>query len=111
MSPLLIVQGDPLVPKGISVITPRVAKTLELERGLIVLDDGLAHYHSPNADRDNVILETRYSEAVAQRESLQLGLVTIIERSVDALLTEKNQEGVSLDKPPIADCYQIFALL
>lgn len=90
---MLIAQGDPLVLMGISVITPRVAKTLELERGLIVLDDGLAHYHSPNADRDNIILETRYSEAVAQRESLQPGLVTKIERSVDALLTEKKPRG------------------
>lgn len=26
-------------------------------------------------------------------------------------LPKKNQEGVSLDKPPIADCYRIFALL
>ena len=36
--PLLIIQGDPLEPKGISAITPSVAKNLQLERGLIVLD-------------------------------------------------------------------------
>ena len=55
--PLLIIQGDPLEPKGISAITPLVANILQLQRGLIVLDEDLADYHSPNADRDDVILE------------------------------------------------------
>ena len=109
--PLLIIQGDPLEPKGISAITPRVAKMLQLERGLIVLDEDLADYHSPNADRDNVILETCYSEAVAQLESMRPGSVTKIETAVDALLAEKNQKRLSLSKPPMADYYRIFALL
>lgn len=63
--PLLIIQGDPLEARGISGITPLVANILQLQRGLIVLDEGLADYHSPNADRNNVVLETRYSEAAA----------------------------------------------
>lgn len=109
--PLLILQGDPLEPKGISAITPRVAKMLQLERGLIVLDEDLADYHSPNADRDNVILETCYSEAVAQLESMRPGSVTKIETAVDALLAEKNQKRLSLSKPLMADYYRIFALL
>ena len=71
--PLLIIQGDPLEPKGISAITPRIATSLQLERGLIVLDEDLADYHAPNADRNNVVLETRYSEAVAQLDSLRPG--------------------------------------
>ena len=109
--PLLIIQGDPLEPKGISAITPLVAKTLQLERGLIVLDENLADYHSPNADRDNVVLETRFSEAVALLESRQPGSLTQIESSVDALLQQKNQKRASLGKPPMADYYRIFALL
>ena len=109
--PLLIIQGDPLEAKGISAITPRVAKTLQLERALIVLDEDLADYHSPNADRDNVILEARYSEAIAQLESIRPGSVTKIETAVDALLAEKKQKRLSLSKPPMADYYRIFALL
>ena len=109
--PLLIIQGDPLEPKGISAITPLVANILQLKRGLIVLDEDLADYHSPNADRDNVVLETRYSEAVALLESRQPGSLIQIETSVDALLEQKNQKRASLGKPPVADYYRIFALL
>jgi len=109
--PLLIIQGDPLEPKGISAITPRIATKLQLQRGLIVLDEDLADYHSPNADRDNVILETRYSEAVAFLERHQPGLLAEIESAVDALLADKNQKRASLQKPAMADYYRIFALL
>ena len=109
--PLLIIQGDPLEPKGISAITPLVADALQLHRGLIVLDENLADYHSPNADRDNVVLETRYSQAVAFLESLQPGSLIQIETSVDALLEQKNQKCASLGKPTMADYYRIFALL
>ena len=109
--PLLIIQGDPLEPKGISAITPIVAETLQLKRGLIVLDQDLADYHSPNADRDNVILETRYSEAAAFIEGRRPGTVAKIEDAVDALLAEKNQKRASIGKAPMADYYRIFALL
>ena len=108
--PLLIIQGDPLEAKGISAITPLVANILKFERGLIVLDEDLADYHSKNADRNNVILETRYSEAAAFIESQRPGTVAKIEGAVDALLAEKNQKRALLGKPPLADYYQIFAL-
>ena len=109
--PLLIIQGDPLEPKGISAITPLVSNTLQLERGLIVLDEELADYHAPNADRNNVVLETRYSEAVIFIQSLQSVSLVQIEGAVDALLEEKNQQRALLDKPPMADYCRIFALL
>ena len=109
--PLLIIQGDPLESRGISAITPLVANILQLHRGLIVLDEDLADYHSPNADRDNVILETRYSQAAAFIEGPQPGTVAKIESAVDALLAEKNTKRILLGKPPMADYYQIFALL
>ena len=109
--PLLIIQGDPLEPKGISAITPLVANILQLQRGLIVLDEDLADYHSLNADRDNVVLETRYSEAAAFIESHRPGTVAKIEGAVDELLAEKNEKRALLGKPPMADYYRIFALL
>ena len=109
--PLLIIQGDPLEPKGISAITPLVANILQLKRGLIVLDEDLADYHSPNADRNNVVLETRYSEAAAFVERHRPGTLAKIENAVDELLLEKNRKRALLGKPPMADYYRIFALL
>ena len=108
---LLMLQGDPLTERGISAITRIVARELGIQRGLIVLDDAIADYHSQNADRDNVVLETHYSEAAASLESRQPGSLTQIESSVDALLEQKNQKRASLGKPPMADYYRIFALL
>ena len=109
--PLLIIQGDPLEPRGISAITPRVASILDMHRGLIVLDEDIADYHSRNADRDNVTFETRYSEAVAQLERYRSGSVSEIERAVDSLLIEKNERRALLGKPSLAQYYRIFALL
>ena len=109
--PLLIIQGDPIEPKGISAITPLVANILQLKRGLIVLDEDLADYHSPNADRNNVVLETRYSEAAAFVERHRPGTLAKIENAVDELLLEKNRKRALLGKPPMADYYRIFALL
>ena len=109
--PILIIQGDPLEPRGISAVTPRVANAMHLERGLIVLDEDLADYHSPNADRNNVILEARYSEVATRLNRECPGSVAQIERAVDALLLEKNQKRALLGKPPMADYYRIFALL
>lgn len=109
--PLLIIQGDPLEPKGISAITPLVANILQLKRGLIVLDEDFADYHSPNADRNNVVVETRYSQAAAFIESHGPGTVAKIEGAVDALLLKKNRKRALLGKQPMADYYRIFALL
>ena len=109
--PLLIIQGDPLELRGISAITPRVAKILGLARGLIVLDEDIADYHSPNADRDNVTFETRYSGALAQLEGHRPGSVAEIECAVDARLIEKNKMRALLGKPPLDPYYRIFALL
>lgn len=109
--PLLIIQGDPLETKGISAITPHVASILQVHRGLIVLDPDLADYHSPNADRDNVIIEAHYSEAVTRLESLRPGLLAQIESAVNIFLIEKNQQRSLLNRSPLADYYRIFACL
>ncbi len=109
--PLLIIQGDPLEPRGISAITPHVANILDIGRGLIVLDEDIADYHSLNADRNNVTFETRYSEAVAELERYRPGSVAEVERAVDSLLIEKNGRRALLGKPSLAQYYRIFALL
>ena len=58
-----------------------------------------------------MILETRYSEAVALLERYRPGLHTQIEEAVDTLLEEKNQKRLLLGKPRLADYYRVFALL
>ena len=108
---LLMLQGDPLTERGISAITRRVASTLGLPRGLIVLDEGIADYHSSNADRDNVMLEARYSQVAAWLEAHKPGTLDRVEAAIQKLIREKNRERVSLEKPPLADYFPLFAML
>ena len=108
---MLMLQGDPLTERGISAITRRVASTLGVPRGLIVLDEDIADYHSLNADRDNVLLETTYSPVAAWLESQTPGVLDRVEASVQALIQEKNRERALLGKPPLADYFPLFAML
>ena len=108
---LLMIQGDPLTERGISAITPRVARALGVHRGLIVLDEEIADYHSPNADRDNVILEIWFSEVMSWLENNSPDTLARIETAIAALILEKNRDRATLGKPPLADYYRPFALL
>ena len=108
---LLILQGDPLTEHGISAITRRVASTLGVPRGLIVLDEDIADYHSPNADRENVVLETTHSVGAAWLESYKPGILDRVEAGVKTLIQEKNREREALGKPPLADYFPRFAML
>ena len=108
---LLMLQGDPLTERGISAITRRVASNLGVPRGLIVLDEDIAAYHSPNADRDNVVVETRYSAVAAWLESHKPGILDRVEAGIQALIQEKNREREELDKAPLADYFPLFATL
>lgn len=108
---MLMLQGDPLTERGISAITRRVASTLDVPRGLIVLDEALADYHSPNADRDNVLLETTYSPVAAWLESCKPGTLVRVEADIQALIKDKNREREVCDKPPLADYFPLFAML
>jgi hypothetical protein len=108
---LLMIQGDPLTERGISAITRRVAKAVGVHRGLIVLDEVMADYHSPNADRDNVLLEIRFSEVMAWLENNASGTLETVETAINALIHEKNRDRAGLAKPPLADYYRLFALL
>lgn len=110
---LIITQGDPRNERGISAITPLVAEQhLKVKRGLVCLDPDIADYHSPNADRENVILEVKYSDmASILKETIRPNIIEEIESAVDALLYEKNSKRQSLSKPPLKSYFRDFALL
>ena len=108
---VLIIQGDPLTERGISAITPRVAKALGVQRGLIVLDAEIADYHSPNADRENVVLEVLFSEVMTWLERYSPGTVIQVETAIAALVRAKNFDRAVLGKPPLAEYFPTFARL
>lgn len=112
MKPLLIItQGDPLEGAGISAITPRVAEYFGISRGLVCLDEHIAPYHSADADRQNVILELRYSTLAGQLDEGEPGTMRQLEAAVDYLLGQKNRQRKALDKPPLKHYFRDFALL
>ena len=96
---------------GISAITPRVASLLGVCRGLVCLDPDIASYHAPDADRDNVILEVRYSQLTAVLEEGRRGVMRELELAVEDSLRRKNERRKSLAKPPLKDYFRDFALL
>ena len=108
---VLMIQGDPLTERGISAITPRVAKALGVQRGLIVLDAEIADYHSPNADRENVVLEVLFSEVMTWLERYSPGTVIQVETAIAALVRAKNFDRAVLGKPPLAEYFPTFARL
>lgn len=107
---IIITQGDPLAERGISAITRRVADLLGVPRCLIVLDEEIADYHSPNADRDNVILEYKYSQMTSMLEE-EGKLVELIEKVDDLLLSKNKKRTEALSKPPLKDYFRDFACL
>jgi hypothetical protein len=109
--PLLVIQGDPLEPRGISAITPLVAKTLGIGRGLVCLDTHIADYHAPNADRANVHVECWFSELASALNDRHPGIVAALEAEVDAELSAKNARREADGKPPLKDYYRDFARL
>lgn len=108
---LLITQGDSLEGWGISAITPLVAARFGLSRGLVCLDEGIAEYHSPNADGDNVILELKYSELVDVLNHSRPGIMERLERAIDDRIDRKNQKRKALGENPLKDYFRDFALL
>ncbi|MEQ6888820.1 hypothetical protein ABE957_09075 [Halomonas sp. CS7] len=108
---LIVTQGDPLEARGISAITPRVACEFHLARGLVCLDEEIADYHAPNADRDNVTVELRYSQLARVLNARQPDAMTRLEAAVDRDITRKNQRRHVLGKVPLKDYFRDFALL
>lgn len=108
---LIITQGDPLAERGISAITPGVASEFGLERALVILDDHIAPHHSPNADRDNVIMEFQYSQLVGILNENEKDIIFKLEAVVDQHIEEKNKKRAKIGKPPLKDYFRDFALL
>ena len=108
---LLITQGDPYEPSGISAITRIVADQLDLSRALIFLDPEIADYHAPNADRYKVIFELSYSTMVNTLRTAQPCVVKTIEATVDDHLAAKNARRSMLGKTSLPAYYRTFALL
>ncbi|MGS2742489.1 hypothetical protein ACU6TU_02680 [Halomonas sp. LS-001] len=109
--PLIVIQGDPLEARGISAITPLVAAELGASRGLVCLDESIADYHAPNADRNNVIVEVRYSQLAAILNHNRSGTLQRLEAQVDRYIGEKNLQRRAKGKPPLKDYFRDFALL
>lgn len=108
---LIVTQGDPLEARGISAITPRVASEFKLARGLVCLDEAIADYHAPNADRDNVILELRYSQLARLLNARQPDATARLEAAVERDIERKNARRHALGKKPLKDYFRDFALL
>jgi hypothetical protein len=135
---IVIVQGDPLHTNGISAITRIVANLLNCSRGLICLDDDIDPTHAKNADRDNVILELKYSQLVQNLLFIGNGngngngnddgnddvdvdveednnnnnnTMKQIEYSIDELIQQKNHERIQQNKQPMKDYFKQYALL
>lgn len=105
---IIIIQGDPLEERGISAITPIVAKNFALQRGLILLDEHIADYHARDADYENVILQISFTEMVNQLEQSDMAK---IEQTIDCMIAEKNKKRQELGKLPLKDHFRDFALL
>ncbi len=108
---LLIIQGDPLEPRGISAITPQIAARLGLGRALVCLDESMAPYHARDADRDNVTLEYRYSQLVDVLQTADAGILPRLETSVETAIEERNRRRRAMGKPPLKHWFRDFALL
>ena len=108
---LIVTQGDPLEARGISTITPRVAAQFGIPRGLVYLDEEIADYHLPNADRDNVILEVKYSQLADVLNDSRPGLMKSLEETIDYYIDTKNKKRKALGKTLLKDYFRDFALL
>mgnify|MGYP001496086103 FL=1 len=108
---LLLTQGDPIEGRGISAITRHVADELGIPRAMVFLDPDIADYHKPNADHHGVILEIRYSALTSLLERERAGVMSTLERAIDAALAEKDHQRESEGKAPLQSYYRDFALL
>jgi hypothetical protein len=108
---ILVTQGDPIEPRGISAITRGVAAALQLPRAMVFLDPAIADYHKPNADHHGVILEIPYSVFTSLLEGEQPGSIVALERAIDGALDAKNQQRKREGKGPLQSYYRDFALL
>ena len=98
---ILVTQGDPLEPTGISAITRIVAEELAIPRALVTLPAAIDPEHAPNAPREGVILEVGYDALAATLD------LAALETAIDAALAAKNRAR----ERPLAPYYRDYALL
>ena len=108
---LLMTQGDPRREKGISAITPLVADYLGVPRGIVILDEKYDRSHSYEADRENVILEFKYSQLLEMLDQFQGGLYDKIEKAIDLEFEKKDYRRAAVGKKPQPYYFRTFALL
>ena len=108
---LIVTQGDPPEPSGISAITLQAARQLGVDRGVVCLDEDIADYHAPNADRRLVRKSLWYSDLAQHLERLRPGIMDTLERSIDRQIGVKNEQRSALGKPPLKSYFRDFALL
>ena len=117
---LIITQGDPLAPRGISAITPLVAQQIsKSERGLVCLDESIDSSHSRDADRTNVVVEVRYSQLLQvlqqnsnnNNNSSSTTFLQDLENSMDEHILHQNQMRSKSNKPPVKDYFKTYAML
>ncbi|MBY5269427.1 shikimate kinase [Spiribacter salinus] len=109
--PMVVIQGDPPAPRGISAITPFVAEGLRASRALVCLDEHTADYHARDADRDNVGLEFRYSQLTGVVDHHHVDGMQRLAQAVDWQIATKNARRQSQGKPPLKSYFRDFALL
>lgn len=108
---ILLTQGDPIERTGISAVTREVANKLGIPRALVCIDENIAGYHARDADRENVILEFRYSQleaVVAQRKG---PVAEQLKQNIDRMIAKKNARRAELEKPPLKSYFPEFARL
>ena len=104
-------QGDPLESTGISAITHRLAKTLQMPRALVCLDEHLAPYHARDADRTGMVMEFRYSQLTAVLNAVEPGATERLTSAVEAGLSARNARRAARGQPPLKAYFRDFALL
>ena len=108
---LVITQGDPPAPRGISAITRIIGDALDLSRGLCLLDPSIADYHARSADRYKSLFEVSYSDLCKELTFRHPGLVNQIETLIGKRINEKNAKRSEQQRAALADYYRDFALL
>lgn len=104
---ILITQGDPLAPTGISIISQKIAEGLGIQRLLVCLDEDMDPVHIERADRDGVVYEWKYSDLTRILNDKSPGTLKRIEDGIDEEIELKNERrGETLDS-----WYRDFALL
>ena len=112
--PILITQGDPLTPTGISAITRIVANDLGVKRCLVCLDDYIDAEHAQLADRHETLYELRYSQLISildDEESETCTTSEMLTVAIDTRIANMNDKRISLGKDKLHDWYKDYALL